>query len=139
MSRGLVSPQLPYIRKKAVELLKADYPDRDTAKRKITDGVTGYYRANYPEIYNPKRALVEQSAENVAAICCAFDISSLDSVGPGVLRNQMSGALAHASFSIPGPAGSGTRPFFMQRFISIVRERFAHLAKKSLPATRGGW
>lgn len=94
MSRGLVSPQLPYTRKEAVELLKADYPDRDTAKRKITDGVTGNYRANYPEIYNPKRALVEQSAENVAAICCAFDISSLDSVGPGVLRNQMSGALA---------------------------------------------
>jgi nitrate/TMAO reductase-like tetraheme cytochrome c subunit len=68
MSRELVSPQLPYIRKKAVELLKADYPDRDTAKRKITEGITGYYRANYPEIYNTKRALVEQSAENVAAI-----------------------------------------------------------------------
>jgi len=68
MSRQLVSPLLPYIRKKAVELLKADYPDRDTAKKKITDGVTGYYRTNYPELYNTKRALVEQSADNVAAI-----------------------------------------------------------------------
>jgi nitrate/TMAO reductase-like tetraheme cytochrome c subunit len=68
MWRGLVSPQLPYIRKKAVELLKVEYPDRDTAKRKIAEGITGYYRANYPEIYNTKRALVEQSAENVAAI-----------------------------------------------------------------------
>ena len=28
MSRGLVSPELPFIKKKAVELLKADYPDR---------------------------------------------------------------------------------------------------------------
>ena len=68
MSRGLVSPQLPFIRKKAVELLKADYPDRETAKKKITDGITGYYRTNYPDIYNTKRALVEQSADNVAAI-----------------------------------------------------------------------
>lgn len=68
MSRGLVSPELPYIRKKAVELLKADYPDRQTAKKKITEGITSYYRTNYPDIYNTKRALVEQSAENVAAI-----------------------------------------------------------------------
>ena len=35
MSRGVISPELPFIRKKAVELLKADYPDRDTAKSKI--------------------------------------------------------------------------------------------------------
>jgi len=68
MSRGLVSPELPYIRKKAVELLKAAYPDRETAKQKITEGITSYYRTSYPEIYNTKRALVEQSAENVAAI-----------------------------------------------------------------------
>lgn len=68
MSRGLVSPELPYIRKKAVELLKADYPDRQTAKKKITEGITSYYQTNYPDIYNTKRALVEQSAENVAAI-----------------------------------------------------------------------
>jgi len=67
-NRPTVSPQLPYIRKKAVELLKADYPDRDTAKKQITDGITGYYRANYPETYNAKRVLVEQSAENVAAM-----------------------------------------------------------------------
>jgi len=68
MWRGLISPDLPYIRKKAVELLKADYPDRDTAKSKIVEGVTGYYRTTYPEIYNTKRALVEQAADAVAAI-----------------------------------------------------------------------
>ena len=68
MWRGLISPDLPYIRKKAVELLNADYPDRDTAKSKIVEGVTGYYRTTYPEIYNTKRALVEQAADAVAAI-----------------------------------------------------------------------
>ncbi|MGB7844445.1 MAG: NapC/NirT family cytochrome c [Candidatus Acidiferrum sp.] len=68
MSRGLVSPDLPYIRKKAVELLKADYPDRETAKSKIIDGITSYYRTTYPLVYNTKRALVEQAADNVTGI-----------------------------------------------------------------------
>ena len=68
MERGLIRPDLPYIRKKAVELLKVDYPDRDTAKSRIVDGINNYYRTTYPEIYNTKRALVEQAADNTAAI-----------------------------------------------------------------------
>jgi nitrate/TMAO reductase-like tetraheme cytochrome c subunit len=68
MSRGLVSPDLPYIRKKAVELLKVTYPDRNTAEKQIVDSINNYYRTSYPEIYNTKRALVEQSADNVARI-----------------------------------------------------------------------
>jgi len=66
--RGLISPDLPFVRKKAVELLKADYPDRDTAKTRIAEGLISYYRTTYPAIYNTKRALIEQSADNTAAI-----------------------------------------------------------------------
>jgi hypothetical protein len=68
MSRGAISTDLPFIRKKAVELLKADYPDRDTAKSRIEEGITGFYRSTYPEVYNTKRALVEQAADTVSAI-----------------------------------------------------------------------
>jgi nitrate/TMAO reductase-like tetraheme cytochrome c subunit len=68
MSRGPISPELPFIRKKAVELLKADYPDRDTARARIVEGITSYYRSTYPEVYNTKRALVEQAADATAAI-----------------------------------------------------------------------
>jgi hypothetical protein len=68
MSRGSISPDLPYIRKKAVELLKAGYPDRDTAKARIVEGIASYYRGTYPDVYNTKRALVEQAADTVAAI-----------------------------------------------------------------------
>ena len=68
MSRGLISPDLPYIRKKAVELLKADYSDRDAANSKIVEGIKSYYRTTYPEVYNTKRALVEQAADSVAGI-----------------------------------------------------------------------
>ncbi len=65
---GRVSAELPFIKKKGVELLKADYPDRETAQKKIVEGITSYYRSTYPEIYNTKRALVEQSATNIAEI-----------------------------------------------------------------------
>jgi nitrate/TMAO reductase-like tetraheme cytochrome c subunit len=68
MSRGSISPELPFIRKKAVELLKVDYPDRDTAKTKIVEGLNSYYRTTYPDVYNTKRALVQQSADAVADI-----------------------------------------------------------------------
>ena len=68
MSRGLISPELPYIRKKAVELLKATYADRESAQKQIVEGIENYYRSTYPEIYNSKRAQVEQSADNIAKI-----------------------------------------------------------------------
>jgi hypothetical protein len=68
MAAGFISPELPFIRKKAVELLKADYPDRETARQRIVDGLKSFYRTNYPGVYDSRRALVEQSAENVADI-----------------------------------------------------------------------
>jgi len=68
MWRGLISPELPYIRKKAVELLKVNYPDRDTARARITEGIVDFYRRSYPDVYSAKRVLVEQAAENVSSI-----------------------------------------------------------------------
>ena len=68
MSRGLISPELPYMHKKAVELLKADYPDRDSAQKQIVEGLENYYRTSYPDVYTSKRALIDQSAGNVAKI-----------------------------------------------------------------------
>jgi nitrate/TMAO reductase-like tetraheme cytochrome c subunit len=68
MSRSLISPELPYIHKKALELLKAEYPDRDSAQKQIVEGIENYYRTSYSDIYESKRTLVEQSAENVAKI-----------------------------------------------------------------------
>jgi len=38
ISEGRISQQLPYIKKKAVELLRTDYPDRDTATKQLVSG-----------------------------------------------------------------------------------------------------
>ena len=68
MSQGFISAELPYVRKKAVELLKVNYPDRETAKARITESLITFYRDAYPVVNNTKRALVEQSAGAVADI-----------------------------------------------------------------------
>jgi hypothetical protein len=68
MSLGRISPELPYIRKKAVEVLKVDYPTRDVAQQRIVDEFNNFYRTNYPDIYQTRRSLVQQAGEEVAAI-----------------------------------------------------------------------
>jgi cytochrome c2 len=68
MSLGRIGVGLPYIKKKAVELLKTDYPTRDVAHERITDALANFYRTNYPEIDRAKRASVQQASEEIAAI-----------------------------------------------------------------------
>lgn len=63
-----ISRELPYIKKKAVELLRTDYPDRATASRQISSGLTEFYKTNYPDIYRDHRALVESAAQQVEKI-----------------------------------------------------------------------
>jgi NapC/NirT cytochrome c family, N-terminal region len=68
MASGLISPELPFVHKKAVELLKAEYTDRDSARRVITDGVNSFYHTSYPAVYDSRRALVQQAADSIAGI-----------------------------------------------------------------------
>jgi hypothetical protein len=65
---GKVSRELPYIKKKAVELLRAEYPDRPTAERQIGQGLADFYRTGYPEVYRDQRSLVESTSLAVQAI-----------------------------------------------------------------------
>ena len=68
LTSGLISSDLPYIRKKAEEVLKASYPDRETAQQSIVERLNEYYRVNYPSMYNSRRALIAQSSQGVANI-----------------------------------------------------------------------
>jgi formate-dependent nitrite reductase cytochrome c552 subunit len=68
MSLGRISPELPYIKKKAVELLKVDYPARDVAKERILEELNKFYRTNYPQIYETRRTLVQEAGDEVANI-----------------------------------------------------------------------
>jgi nitrate/TMAO reductase-like tetraheme cytochrome c subunit len=68
MAEGKISPTLPFVKKKAVEFLRVEYPDRETAKRKIGESLTDYYQKTYPEVYRQHRALVEAAVSQVQAI-----------------------------------------------------------------------
>ena len=68
MSLGRISPELPFIKKKAVEVLKVNYPARNVAKQRILEEFNNFYRTNYPQIYQTRRALVQQAGDEVAAI-----------------------------------------------------------------------
>lgn len=68
MSVGRISPELPYIKKKAVEILKVEYPARDLARQRIVEELDSFYRTNYPDIYQTRRMLVQQAGDEVAAI-----------------------------------------------------------------------
>ncbi len=63
-----MSTELPFLKKKAVELLKVEYADRTVASAKIPVDLAEYYRTTYPDIYKQKRAEVDRAGEAVKAI-----------------------------------------------------------------------
>ena len=68
MTLGSISPDLPFVKKKSVELLRVTYPDRDTASQQIPAGLVNYYKTTYPAIYSSHRAQVELAADEVKKI-----------------------------------------------------------------------
>ena len=68
MAAGTISPELPFIRKKAVEVLKVEYPSRETAFDRIEKDLTEFYRTKYPDVYRTRRATVETAVSEVQKI-----------------------------------------------------------------------
>jgi nitrate/TMAO reductase-like tetraheme cytochrome c subunit len=68
IKQGVIGTDLPFVRKKAVELLKVDYADRSTGEVRIREGLADFYRTGYPDIYNAKRDEVDKAADAVANI-----------------------------------------------------------------------
>jgi nitrate/TMAO reductase-like tetraheme cytochrome c subunit len=68
MAANRISPELPFSKKKSVELLRTEYSDRESAARKITSSFAEFYREKYPDTYQTHRALVETSGEAVSQI-----------------------------------------------------------------------
>jgi transcriptional regulator NrdR family protein len=68
MAQGRVSPELPFIRKKAVEVLKVAYSNRDIASQQIAAALDTFYRTSYPDVYREKRALVDEAILQVQGV-----------------------------------------------------------------------
>ena len=68
MAEGAVSPELPWVHKESLELLKANYATEDEARAKIPAQLEAFYRSQHPEVMASKAALVKSSGDGLVAI-----------------------------------------------------------------------
>ncbi|MGD0547076.1 MAG: NapC/NirT family cytochrome c [Terracidiphilus sp.] len=68
MAEGAVSPDLPWVHKKGLELLKANYASEDEARAKIPAALEAFYRSEHPEVLPAKDALIKAAGEQLVAL-----------------------------------------------------------------------
>ncbi len=68
MYEGRISTTLPFIKKKAVEALRAEYPSREVAEQRIIAMLNDFYKTSYPDVYKDHRSQVEAAADSVKRI-----------------------------------------------------------------------
>jgi nitrate/TMAO reductase-like tetraheme cytochrome c subunit len=68
MSDGPVSPELPFVHKEGLMLLKANYATQEEARAKIPAQLADFYRSNYPQIMATKANLVKRAGDGLATI-----------------------------------------------------------------------
>jgi len=66
MAEGAVSPDLPWIHKEGLELLKANYASEAEARTLIPRQLAAFYGAQRPEVLTAQAALVQSAGEELA-------------------------------------------------------------------------
>lgn len=69
ITNGLISRELPFIKKKAMELITASYPSKEQALQKVASTLPAWYTKHYPELALEKSSLI---LEAVASIQTAY-------------------------------------------------------------------
>ena len=65
MAEGKIPQELPYIKQQALELITVDYASTELARENITDGLTSWYKANYPQLVEEQPQLLEKAVAGV--------------------------------------------------------------------------
>jgi formate-dependent nitrite reductase cytochrome c552 subunit len=69
MAEGAVSPELPWVHKKGLELLKANLTPAKTRRApRFPQQLEAFYRSEHPEVLAAKAALVKSAGEELATI-----------------------------------------------------------------------
>jgi nitrate/TMAO reductase-like tetraheme cytochrome c subunit len=68
MTVGSPNPALPFVHKKGLELIQADYKSQDEAAQKITAGLQSFYQSTYPAVWSGQRGAVDAAAQSLVAI-----------------------------------------------------------------------
>ena len=67
MAEGAISPELPWVHKKGLELLKADYTTEAEARKKIPVELTQFYRSEHPDVLAAHPDLVKTARERASS------------------------------------------------------------------------
>jgi hypothetical protein len=68
MAEGAVSPDLPWVHKESLELLKATYASEAEASVQIPQQLQAFYRSQHPEVLPAKAALVKAAGDELVIL-----------------------------------------------------------------------
>ena len=68
MADGVVNPDLPFVHKEGIALLKAKYATTPEATREIPAGLMAFYRAQYPAVYAAKTQQINEAGSSLVDI-----------------------------------------------------------------------
>jgi len=68
MAEGAVSPDLPWVHKEGLELLKANYASEAEASAKIPAQLEAFYRSQHPEVLAAKAVQVHSAGEELVTL-----------------------------------------------------------------------
>ena len=70
MAIGAISPDLPWVHKEGLMLLKANYASQAEARTRIPAQLEDFYRTQNPAVLPAKAALVKAAGKELAALYC---------------------------------------------------------------------
>jgi hypothetical protein len=73
MLTGAVSRNIPFIKKVAMDILRDKFRTSDTAMIVINNGITDYYKTNYPDFYSKNKDIIDNS---IAAIEKGYNLNT---------------------------------------------------------------
>jgi hypothetical protein len=67
MSRGLISPEIPYFKQNAIAVMERIYPSSEVARDALR-GLSTYYADNWPDYYQANRTTVDSAVDELVAM-----------------------------------------------------------------------
>jgi nitrate/TMAO reductase-like tetraheme cytochrome c subunit len=68
MAEGAISPDLPWVHKESLELLKANYASEADAAEKIPQALQAFYQSQHPEILPAKAAALKSAGDELVLL-----------------------------------------------------------------------
>jgi nitrate/TMAO reductase-like tetraheme cytochrome c subunit len=68
LAAGKLDPSIPYLKRKAVEVLSNQYETTPAAQSAIASGLNDFYRTNYPDVYAQKQDAIKGAVTEVQRI-----------------------------------------------------------------------